>query len=179
MKRQLALAAGVVLLSACGQVRVTNVSWPVDPGRLAFFIGKWSVEGEMKGGNAYGAPAGRYAYTEKYEWRPGEFVVKLTRSGTGPGADVRHDLLLGYEITRRQYSLIGSDLTTGALVSGSGTNDGDTWTFVTLGNLGAGRYFHERCAITVTSERTFTERCESSPDTRTWSPSFEAKATRS
>ena len=179
MTRVLALCAGVVLRSACGELRVTTVQWPVDPGRLAFFIGKWSVEGDMKAGNAYGSAAGRYTYTEKYEWRPGEFLVKLTRSGQVSGADFAHDMLLGYEVTRRQYTLIGTDLITGATVSGSGTTEGDTWTFVTIGHLGAGRYFHERCTLTVTSERSYSQRCESSPDARSWTTSFEAKATRS
>jgi hypothetical protein len=180
MKQRLALSAVVVvLLSACGQARVTQVQWPTDPGKLAFFIGKWSVEGDVKAGNGYGAPAGRYTYTEKYEWRPGEFLVKMTRTGQGPAAEIRHDVLLGYHLTTRQYSLIASDLMTGSLVSGTGTNEGDTWTFVNLGYLGAGRYVHERCMLTAPTEDSFTVRCETSPDAQTWSPSFEGKATRS
>ena len=180
MKWHVALSAVVVVLvSACGSVSVTQVPWPADPGKLAFFIGKWSVEGDMRDGNAYGAQAGRYTYTEKYEWRPGEFLVKLTRTGQVSGADFAHDVLLGYQITTKQYTLIGSDLMTGAPVSGSGTNEGDTWTFATIGHLGAGRYFHGRCTLTVTSERSYSQRCESSPDAQTWTPSFEAKATRS
>ncbi len=179
MKRQLALAAVVVLLSACGEIRVTTVPWPVDPGRLAAFIGTWSVEGEMQPGNVYGAPAGRHAYRERYEWRPGEFLVKVTRTGEGSGQPIRHDLLMGYQITTGQYSFIGSDLSSGALASGTGTNNGNVWTFVSLAQLGAGRYVHERCSLTFTSERSYTLSCEMSPDSRTWTPAFEARATRS
>lgn len=180
MKRLVALVApGVVLLSALVQAQTVQAPWPTDPGKLAVFIGKWSVEGDMKADNAYGAPAGRYTYTEKYEWRPGEFFVQMTRSGQGPGAEVRHGALLGYSVTTQQYSLIASDLMTGMLASGTGTNEGDTWTFVNLGQLGAGRYFHERCTLSVTSETSFTVKCETSPDAGTWAPSFEGKATRS
>jgi hypothetical protein len=180
MKRLVALVApGVVLLSALVQAQTVQAPWPTDPGKLAVFIGKWSVEGDMKTDNSYGAPAGRYTYTEKYEWRPGEFLVKVTRTGQGPGADISHSMMLGYYVTTGQYSLIGSDLMTGAVVSGTGTNEGDTWTFANLGSLGAGRYFHERCTLSVTSETSFSVKCETSPDSRTWSTSFEGKATRS
>ena len=183
MKRHVALSAVlVVLLSALVQAQTSQASpptWPADPGKLAVFIGKWSVEGDMKDGNAYGAPTGHYTYTEKYEWRPGEILVQMTRTGQGPKADISHSVMLGYYVTTRQYSLIGSDLMTGAVVSGTGTNEGDTWTFVNSGNLGAGRYFHERCTLKVESESSFSVKCETSPDSRTWSTSFEGKATRS
>ena len=187
MKRHVALAAVVVvLLSPVAQAQQMNqqpqtpqAPWPTDPGKLSVFIGKWSVEGDMKDGNAYGAPAGRYTYTEKYEWRPGEILVQMTRTGQGPAAEIRHDVMLAYYVTTRQYSLISSDPITGALVSGTGTNEGDKWTFVNIGHLGAGRYFHERCALTVDSESSFTVKCETSPDASTWSTSFEGKATRS
>ena len=192
MKRHVALSVVlVVLVSALGQAQAnqqaqtyqqaqtSQAPWPTDPGKLAVFIGKWSVEGDMKDGNAYGAPAGRYTYTEKYEWRPGEILVQMTRTGQGPGADIRHSVLLGYFVTTRQYSLIGSDLMTGAVVSGTGTNEGDNWTFVNIGQRGAGRYFHERCTLTIESDDAFGVKCETSPDASTWSSSFEGKARRS
>lgn len=180
MKRHLTrCAVVVVLLSALVEARTSQAPWPTDPGSLSVFIGQWSVDGEMKAGNGYGAPGGRYTYTEKYEWRPGEFFVQMTRTGQGPGADIRHSALFGYSVTTRQYSLIASDLMTGALVSGTGTTEGDTWTFVSIGHLGAGRYVHERCTLTVTPRTSYTVRCETSPDAQTWSPSFEGKATRS
>jgi len=180
MKRNGVLSALlVVLVSSTIHAQTSQAAWPTDPGKLAVFIGKWSVEGDVKEGNGYGAPAGRYTFTEKYEWRPGEFFVLMTRSGQGPGAEVRHSALLSYSVTTRQYSSIASDLMTGMLASGTGTNEGDTWTFVNIGQLGAGRYFHERCTLTVSSATTYSVRCETSPDAQTWSPSFEGKATRS
>lgn len=180
MTRHVILSAVLaVLVSPLIQARMSQAPWPTDPGKLAFFIGKWSVEGDVQASNGYGAPAGRYTYTEKYEWRPGEFLVKMTRTGQGPKAEIRHDVLLGYHVTTRQYSYVASDLMTGSLVSGTGTNEGDTWTFVNIGYLGAGRYVHERCVLTAAGEDSFTMRCETSPDANAWSPSFEAKATRS
>jgi hypothetical protein len=181
MKRRTGLAAVLVLfLSACGPP-VVNVRepWPTDPAGLAVFLGSWSVEGEMRPDNAYGVPAGRYAYVETYDWRPGEFLLQMDRDGQGPGGEIRHTFTLGYHLTTRSYSLMGTDLTTGVVSSGAGTNDGDVWRFQTVAYLGNLEYVHERCTVTVASPRTYTMQCEASPDGTTWSPAYDAKATRS
>lgn len=132
----------------------------------------------MQPGSAYGAPAGRYTYTERYRWRPGEFLVQMNREGRGPAGAILHEVLYGYYLTTRQYSLIGSDLVTGTSVLGTGTVEADSWTFLNIGYLGNGRYFHERCRLNFTSADAYTVRCDSGPDGRSWSPSFEGQATR-
>jgi len=179
MKRLLSVSAVIaVAFSALVQARTAQGPWPSDYGRLAAFIGTWSVEGDMQPGNALGAPAGRYSYTEKYRWRPGEILVQMNREGRGPAGQIRHEVTLGYFLTTRQYSLIGTDLMTGTLVSGTGTVEADSWTFLNIGYLGNGRYFHERCRLNFTSASAYIVRCDTSTDSRNWLPSFEGKATR-
>jgi hypothetical protein len=179
MKQSLSVAAVLaVLLSSLVQARSPQAPWPSDYGRLAAFIGTWTVAGEMSAGNAYGAPAGRYTYTERYRWRPGEILVQMNREGRGPAGALRHEVTLGYFLTTRQYSLIGTDLMTGTSVLGTGTVESESWTFHNMGYLGNGRYFHERCRLNFTSADAYTVRCDSGPDGRTWSPSFEGQATR-
>jgi hypothetical protein len=115
MTRQAVCSVLVVLLSGCGPAYIPHREpWPTDPGALAAFLGEWSGEGEVRAGNAHGAPAGRYTYTERYDWRPGDFLLEMRRTGQGPAGEIRHSLTLGYHVTTRQYSLMGTDLMTGA-----------------------------------------------------------------
>jgi hypothetical protein len=179
MKQQTVCSVVLVLIiSAAVQAQSSRTPSLQDEGKLGFFIGTWSVEAEIKPGNAYGAPAGRYTYTEKYQWRPGGLLVQLRRSGHGPGGAIDQDVTLGYYLTTKQYSMIGRDLITGALMSGTGINDGDTWSFVDIAHLGQGRYVHERCTLTTTRVTAYTVKCETSPDAQRWTASFEGQATR-
>lgn len=179
MKKQLAVSAVlIVLLGALPQARRAQVPWPGDDRKLGFFVGSWSVEAEIKAGNGYGAPVGRYTFTEKYGWRPGEFLLKTTRDDRPPGGSAWHDYTFGYFITTRKYSVIGRHPITGVLVSGDGINEGDTWTFATVGYLGNLKYVYERCTLNVTSRDAYTMKCDTSPDKATWTSAFEAKATR-
>jgi hypothetical protein len=178
MKRHTIAAALVVSLAAAAQAQTAQGPWPMDDSKLGDFIGSWSVEGDVKAGNSYGAPAGKYTYTEKYSWRPGNLLVNVERNGQGPAGKISHSILLGYHLTTKQYSLIGRDWITGALVNGTGTTKGDSWTFLSIGYLGDGKYFHQRCAMSVTPRSSYSVRCDTSPDGKTWTRAFEGGATR-
>ena len=144
--------------------------------KLAGFVGSWTFEGEAKPSNGYGAPAGKVAVVERWEWLPGEFFVQMNRKGSG--GEVNR-LIFGYDRAAQKYSLAFFDLTSGFTRSGIGTRNGNTWTWSVNGRTSDGKSFQERCTISLVPSVSYTINCDTSPDGRNWSPAFEGKATKS
>ena len=181
MKRQITFVGVlVVAFSMLVQAQAPQTSKPTaEHKKLAAFIGSWSIDGEVKPGNGYGAAPGKYPHTERYQWLPGEFFLQMNREGKGPSGDFKHNLIFGYDPGTKKYSVAFFDLTGGGSMSGTGTNNGNTWMWSNNGHTADGKPFQERCTVTLVPNASYTVKCDTSPDGKTWSPSFEGKATRS
>jgi hypothetical protein len=181
MKRQIAPVS--VLVFACSMLAQAQAPQAPKPTaehkKLAGFIGSWTVEAEAKPGNGYGAPTGKYTFVERYQWWPGEFFLQMNREGKGAGGDVKDSLIFGYDRTAKKYSLAFFDLSSGASRSGTGTNNGNTWTWAVNGRAADGKSFQERCTISLVPNVSYAVNCDTSPDGTNWSPAFEGKAAKS
>ena len=147
--------------------------------KLGMFLGTWSLEGEFKSGNGYGIPAGKVAVVEKFQWMPGEFFLQMNRDGKGPAGEVKHMIIFGYDSITKKYTGAWFNLLGGGSIAASLTNSGNTWIWTGSGHTADGKLFQERCTCTVVPNASYTVKCDTSPDGKTWSPSFETRATKS
>jgi len=181
MKRQITLA-GVLVVVGSMLVQAQTAQAP-QPGpehkKLGVFLGSWSIDGELKPGNAYGVPAGKVSEVERFQWLPGEFFLQMHREGTGPAGEIKHMIIFGYDVVAKHHTATQYILTGGGAMSATFTNTGNTWLWSGSAHTPDGKAFQERCTITVVPNASYTVQCDNSFDGKTWSPSFEAKATRS
>ena len=86
MRTSYVLAAWVVISAAGASVVAAQAPAAPKPGpehaRLAYFVGKWKTEGEMKPGPM--GPGGKMSGTDTCEWYDGHFSVVCRSEGTGP-----------------------------------------------------------------------------------------------
>ena len=149
--------------------------------KLAPFVGSWSVDGETKPGNGYSVPPGKVSFVERYQWMPGEFFLQMNREGKGPaGEPIRHSIIVGYDPVAKKHTGTFYDFTGGLSMSGTWTNNGSTWMLLSSGRTADAKTFQERCTLAFAANgASWTIKCDTSTDGRNWSPSYEAKATKS
>ena len=180
MKCGLTLAG--VFAIVCSIIVQAQTSQTPKPGpeekKLGVFLGPWSVDGEIKPGNLYGIPAGKVNTVERYQWMPGEFFLQMNREGKISGSEIKHMIIFGYDSVAKKYTGTWYGLTVGGTNSAALTNTGNTWQWSGTGHTPDGKTYQERCATTVAPNASYTTKCETSPDGKTWSPSYEGKATK-
>ena len=147
--------------------------------RLGMFLGSWSVDGEFKPGNGYGVPAGKVNTVERYQWMPSEFLLQMNRDGKGPAGDIKEMIIFGYDPGAKKHTGTWFDLNSGSSMSATFANNGNTWIWSGNGYAPNGKAFQERCTTTVVPNASFTVKCETSGDGKSWSPSLEWKGTKS
>jgi len=147
--------------------------------KLEVWVGSWSTQGEVKPGNAYGVPAGKFSRTDRFQWVPGGFFLQQNREGKGPEGEIRHMAMIGYDPIAKKYTWAWFDLASGASASFTMTNNGNTWISTGGGTSRGGKPFQERCTSDFVPNVSSTFKCETSPDGKTWTPAIEGKATKS
>ena len=144
--------------------------------KLEVAIGAWQFEGQVHP-SAFG-PGGRIAGTERYEWLPGGFFMKLQRDAKGPMGDFKTLIVFGYDPAARQYTGTAFD-SSGAYTSATVSIEGPIWRWRAQGRSGTGGAAYERCTITYGLSRMSMEvACDASSDGTTWVPSLSATYTR-
>ena len=144
--------------------------------KLEAFVGTWTFEGEMKPGPM--GPGGKMTGTDRVQWLPGNFFVERRFEGKGPGGEMKGVEILGYDSGKKVYTYNFFD-SMGITGLGTMTVSGNTWTVSGTSSMGA-TVFHDRCTLGFGGGmNTLTITCEVSPDGKTWTPSFEGKATKS
>ena len=181
MKRQPTLSG--VLVVVCSMLVQAQTAQTPKPGpehkKLGVFLGSWSIDGEFKSGNGYGFPAGKVIQVERFQWIPGEFFLQMNRDGKGPGGEIKHMIIFGYDSVARKHTGTWYDLNAGESISATFTNTGNTWLWSGSGHTPDGRAYQERCTVAVVPNASYTVKCETSSDGKSWSASYEGKATRS
>jgi hypothetical protein len=126
--RLLVLSFSAVLLIAA--VRAQAPEGPPKPGseheKLAYFVGKWTSEGEAKA-TPFG-PGGKYSATETCEWFPGKFAVTCKSDGTMMGGAIKGMSVISYDSYEKTYVYFETN-NWGENVFSRGSVDGDTWTW--------------------------------------------------
>ena len=164
---------------------VTAAGWQVaaaqvpKPGpehkRLAYFIGKWNTEGEVKPG-PMGA-GGKMKSSDTCEWFEGQFSVICRYEGSGPMGPSKGIGILGYNTEEKVYTYYGVDNSNMTMASvPKGTVRGDTWTYTDEGTMG-GKKVKSKVTIKELSPTEHTFRMELQGPDGKWAPMVESKST--
>jgi Protein of unknown function (DUF1579) len=178
MRRTLKVLAACILLSIAG-VPFVAAQTPQAPkpgpehGRLGYFVGKWTAEGEIKPGPM--GPGGKMTSTDTCEWFEGRFSVICRSEGKTPMGPSKSIGILGYSAEEKVYTYYGVDNTNMTMASvPRGTVRGDTWSYTDEGMMG-GKKFKTRVTIKELSPTAYTFRMEMQGPDGKWMPMVESK----
>ena len=167
-------AVVVAVVSMCAGVVIAQKQDMPKPGpehqRLGAFVGNWTFEGEMKPG-PMGA-GGKVTGTDRIEWAPGNFFVQRSyQVGEMQGIEI-----FAYDGAKKAYTYNSFD-SMGMMGSGTMTVKGNAWTTTGTSTIGA-TTMRDRCALDFgAGGSTLTIKCGMVTDGKTWTPTFEGRAT--
>ena len=178
MSRSLTVAAVASIVTL--QVAAGQAQPPAKPGpeqaRLAYFVGKWKAEGEVKPGPM--GPGGKITTTDDCQWFEGKFSVICRSEGTTPNGPTRSIGILGYSSEEKVYTYYGVDNSGMAMSSvPKGTIQGDTWTYNDESTMG-GQKVKSRVTIKEVSPKSYTFRMEFQGPDGKWMPAMESTNTK-
>ncbi|HUK25089.1 MAG TPA: DUF1579 family protein [Terriglobales bacterium] len=175
MKR-VAFAALPVLvlaaLSAFGQMPMPKPGPEVK--KLDYFVGSWTMEGEMKPGPM--GPGGKFTGSETDEWMPGGFFLEAHEEFKTPMGDGTAKAFMGYDTEGKMYTY-HSFASTGESENSTGMLEGDTWNWTSDEKMG-GQTLKGKYSLTMLSPTSYSFKFEVSPDGTTWNTVMEGKATK-
>ena len=147
---------------------------PPKPGpehkKLEYFVGKWTVESEIKA-NEF-VPAGKTVGTETDTLGPGGFYVERRAEGhlgTSLG-------IIGYDSHAKVYTSYYAS-SVGLVGTGTGTVNGNTWTWMVEDKF-AGKAVKGRTTITMLSPTQYTSKYEMADGKGGYTTISEGKATK-
>jgi hypothetical protein len=131
MKKFAALCLVVFLfVFFASAIRAQAPPEPPKPGpeqqKLAYFVGKWVSEADMKP-SPYG-PGGKVNFTETCEWFAGNFSLICHSEATMFGATIKGLSVMGYDMGDKTYVYFETN-SMGENTFSRGNVDGDTWTW--------------------------------------------------
>ncbi len=177
MKRALTLALLAVIIFAEAVWAQAPPKMP-KPGpeqkKLAYFIGHWNTEGELKPGPM--GPGGKFTSTDHNTWLPGGFFVAFHSDGSTPMGASHEIAIMGYNSEEKVYTYDGFD-NMGEHDVSKGTLEGDTWTWNSESKMG-GQVMKGKFTIKEVSPTEYTFKYEWSTDGNTWTTGVEGKSTR-
>jgi hypothetical protein len=165
--------AGVQLAAAQGQAAP-------QPGpehqRLAYFVGKWKSEGEMKPGPM--GPGGKMTSTDNCEWFEGHYSVVCRSEAKTPMGTNKSIGILGYNTEEKVYTYYAVDNTNMNMASvPKGTVQGDTWTYTDQGTMG-GQKMKSRVIIKEISPKEYNFRMDTQGPDGKWVTAMESRNTK-
>ena len=160
---------------AFGQAQTVQ---PPKPGpevqKLAYYVGTWKTEGEIKAG-PFG-PAGKLSSTDTCEWFAGGFHIVCRGEGIGPSGKRTGLDILAYDAEAKAYTYCGiSSFVENEGAKGSLT--GNTWTWLWDGKA-AGKAAKYRYTEVQVSPTSYTFKVEYSVAGGPWTVVEEGKATK-
>lgn len=159
---------------------VAQAPQPPQPGpevqRLAYFVGTWTGEGEMKP-SPFG-PGGKMSSKDTCEWFEGRFAVVCRGEGKSPMGAMKNLGILSYSTEEKAYTYYGVD-NTGMIMStvAKGTVQGDTWTYTDESLMG-GMKVKSRVTLKQLSPAAYTFTMEMQGPKGDWLPMMESKQTK-
>jgi hypothetical protein len=181
MRRTFNVLAAYAVVSVAG-LQLVAAQAPQAPkpspehARLAYFVGKWTSEGEMKPGPM--GPGGKMKSSDTCEWFEGRFSVICRSEGTTPMGPSKSIGILGYSTEEKVYTYYGVDNSSMTMASiPRGTVRGDTWIYTDEGMMG-GNKVKSRVTIKELSPTAYTFRMEMQGPDGKWMPMMESKNTK-
>lgn len=163
--------------TARGQAKAPT---PPKPGpehqRLAYMVGKWTAEGEMKASPM--GPAGKVTTVDTCEWFDGHFSVICRSEGKSPAGPMKSIGILSYSPEEKVYTYYGTDNSGMTMTTvPRGTVQGDTWTFNDESMMG-GQKMKTRVILKELSPTSYTFTMEMQGPDGKWMPLMESKNTK-
>jgi hypothetical protein len=144
--------------------------------KLAYFVGKWTAEGEVKPGPM--GPGGKFTSTDNCEWFEGRYSVICHSEGTMPTGPSKSIGILGYSPEEKVYTYYGVDNSAMTMASvPKGTITGDTWTYFDEGTMG-GKKYKSRVVIKELSPTSYSFKLDMQGPDGKWMPMMESKNTK-
>lgn len=144
--------------------------------RLGYFVGAWSVSGEMKPGVM--GPGGKFSGTETCEWFQGGFAVVCRSEGEGPMGPTQGLSIMSYSPEERVYTYYGTDNSGTAMTSvPRGTVQEKTWSFTDETVMG-GAKVKSRVTIDAVSPSKYRFTMDIEGPEGKWIRLFESTATK-
>jgi len=181
MRRALHLLAPPIWLSMVGlQIAVAQAQQPPKPGpehqRLAYFVGNWKAEGEIKPGPM--GPGGKISSSDSCEWFEGHYSVICRSDGTTPSGPTKSIGILGYNPEEKVYTYYGVDNSGMNMASvPKGKLQGGTWTYTDEGTMG-GQKYKSRVVIKELSPKSYSFRMDIQGPDGKWMPMMESMNTK-
>ena len=159
--------SSIVILAAwlaAGSAGAQSPPAPPRPGpettKLAYFVGRWRSESQMKPG-PFG-PGGRVSGTDTCEWFSGGFHLICRSEGKGALGDVKGMSIISWDPDEKAYSYYAFDHR-GITEQARGTFDGTTWTWSSESSM-SGRAVKGRYTIVAQGPAAYTFKWEASLD---------------
>jgi hypothetical protein len=181
MRRNAFLAAFVAVLVVVGSLTLlAQTPAAPKPGpetqKLAYFVGTWTSEGEMKPSPM--GPGGKITGKDTCEWFQGGFSVICHSDGKSPMGPMKSIGILSYSPEEKVYTYYGTDNSGMVMTSvAKGTVQGDTWTYTDEGLMG-GQKIKSRVTIKQVSPTVQTFVMEFQGADGKWAPVMESKGTK-
>jgi Protein of unknown function (DUF1579) len=148
---------------------------PPKPGpehkKLECFVGKWTVESEIKA-NEF-VPAGKIVGTETDTFGPGGFYVESRADEGQFGTRLG---IIAYDSHAKVYTFYYAS-SVGLVGTGTGTVNGNTWTWMAEDKF-AGKAVKGRTTITMLSPTQYTSKYEMADEKGGYTTILEGKATK-
>ena len=181
MRRLFNVLSTCVVVSVAGALSATAQSpQAAKPGpehdRLAYFVGKWTAEGEIKPGPM--GPGGKFTSSDDCKWFEGQFSVVCHSEGKMPNGPSKSIGILGYSPEEKVYTYYGVDNTNMTMASvPKGTVQGKTWVYNDEGMMG-GKKVRTRVTIKELSPTSYSfAMAMRGPDGK-WLPMMESMNTK-
>lgn len=180
MKTLNLIAALSLVLGGSVQIAAAQAPEAPKPGpehqRLAYFVGKWNAEGEVKPGPM--GPGGKFTSSDKCEWFEGRYSVVCHSEGKMPMGKSKSIGILSYNTEEKVYTYYGIDNSSMTMASvPKGTVRGDTWTYTDEGTMG-GKKYKSRVTIKEVSPTEYTFRMDMQGPDGKWAPMMESRNTK-
>jgi Protein of unknown function (DUF1579) len=179
MKKLFAVCLALLFLTvSVGSVRAQAPPEPPKPGpeqqKLAYFVGKWVSEADMKP-SPYG-PGGKVTFTETCEWLPGNFALVCHSEASMFNSVIKGLSIMGYDMGEKSYVYFESN-SMGENTFSRGTVDGDTWTWAGESKMN-GQPIHSRFTLKRVSDDSATFKFEMGATSEALAVVMEGKQTR-
>jgi hypothetical protein len=179
VKKLAAFSFAVLLFAFCISVVCAQApSEAPKPGpeeqKLAFFVGKWVSDADMKP-SAFG-PGGKVNFTETCEWFAGNFSLVCHSEAAMFGTTIKGLSVMGYDGGDKTYVYFETN-SMGQNTFSRGTVDGDTWTWTGDSKMN-GQTMHSRFMLKRVTDDSATFKFEMGAESGPMSLIMEGKQTR-
>ena len=173
----MSIRSAVALILICGFTALLLAQAPAAPPKpgpehkkLEYFLGKWTVEGEIKA-NEF-VRAGKTVSTETCTLGPGGFYVECLNEGQLP----TRLAIIAYDSHAKVYTSYYAN-SVGLVGTATGSVNGNTWTWMVEDKL-AGNAIKGRTTITMSSPTQYIAQYEMADEKGGYTTILEGKATK-